>query len=417
MSKDKKDAVQFDCSARFYPIMATKKAQSLYHIALRLDHEIDSQLLARAVEEVLPHFPTFATKLKRGYAWYYLTPNSSPVPVVDFDGRILRPLDKKETNGYLFRFCVNGDELHIDFFHGLADGTGSLAFVLAVVRRMRQLKGKVLPDDAVTDVTATPTEEQSEDAFLRYYSPIKLGDIDLKGMAGGVPSRRRGTLVDGGYGYSHFVADGAQLVGAAKAAGASFTAYVAAIAAYCLEKLADDKKPIALMIPVNLRASFPSATQRNFVLFVRIVIEQGTCKCLEDYVAQAKEQLAAGTQKERLRAQIATTVKGMTLPAMNAVPVCLKRFASKVGKLFMRSRQTIIISNLGRIAVSDEYGIKELIYNLNVSPTNVQNLAITSFGGKTVFSFTSAIKEDAFEREFVTVMKERGVDLEPLKWK
>lgn len=414
MSKDNKDVVQFDCSARFYPILATKKAQSLYHIALRLDGEINRQLLARAVEDILPHFPTFKTKLKRGYAWYYLTPNSSPVPVVDFDGRILRPLDKKKTNGYLFRFCVKGDELHIDFFHGLADGAGSLAFVLAVVRRLRQLEGRTLPADAVTDVSTSPTEEQSEDAFLRYYSPIKLGDIDIKGMAGGVPHRRKGTPVEGGYGYAHYAADGAQLIKAAKEAGASFTAYVAAIAASCLEKLASDKKPIALMIPVNLRASFPSDTQRNFVLFARIVIEQGTCKRFEDYIAQAKEQLAAGTDKERLRKQISTTVKGMTIPVMNAVPVCLKRFAAKVGKLFMRSRQTIIISNLGRISASEEYGIKELAYNLNVSKDNVQNLAITSFGGKTVFSFTSAIKEDDLQREFVGMLKERGIDVQRL---
>ena len=329
--------LQFDCSARFYPIIASKKAQSLYHIALRLDCPVDREKLRQAVEDVLKQYPTFKTKLKRGYAWYRLVPNDAPVPIADFDGSILKPLDKKLTNGYLFRIGVRDDEIHIDFFHGLADGAGSLGFVLAVIKRMRTLEGKTMPDDGVVGADFIPSDEESEDAFLRYYKPIKFKDADLKGMAGKTPFRLHGTLTED-YVATQYAADGAELLQAARAAGASVTAYIAAIAASCLEKLADNKKPLALMIPINLRSAFPSRTQRNFVLFARIVIEQGKCKCLADYVAEAKRQLKEGTDKDRLEKELSTTVKGMTLPVMNALPLCLKRFGSFVGRLFMRSR-------------------------------------------------------------------------------
>ncbi len=413
MSKEGK-GVQFDCSARFYPIISSKKSQSLYHIALKLDGGVDRELLRRAVEDVLRQYPTFGTKLKRGYAWYYLVKNDAPVPIVDFDGKILKPLEKKRAGRYLFRIGVRGDEIHIDFFHGLADGAGSLSFVLAVIKRMRTLEGRTLPEDGVIGADFVPSEEESEDAFLRYYKPIKFKDADFKGMAGKAPFRLRGTRIED-YATTQFAADGAEILQAARAAGTSVTAYVAAIAASCLEKLAaGDKKPIALMIPVNLRASFPSRTQRNFVLFVRIVIEQGKCKRLADYIAEVKKQLKEGTDRDRLEKQISTTVKGMTMPAMNVLPLCLKKFSSRMGRLFMRSRQSIIISNLGRVEATPEYGIKRLTYNLNVSKNNVQNLAITSFGGETVFSFTSAIKEDDLQRSFKAALEGEGVNLRRL---
>lgn len=404
---------QFDCSARFYPIIASKKSQSLYHIGVQTDGDIDPQLLSRAIGDVLPRFPSFKTKLKRGYAWYRLAPNDAPVPVTSFDGQILKPLDKRQTGGYLFRASVSGSQFHMDFFHGLADGAGSLAFTLAIIRRLRQLEGREVPDgDGIADVSDSVTDEESEDAFLRYYKPIKLREADIKGMAGGVPHRRNGTPVEDGYNYSHYVADSAELMSVVKAAGASFTAYLAAIVARCVESMAGDGKPITLMIPVNLRAYFPSRTQRNFVLFIRIVIEQGKCKDLQDYIDEAKRQLADGLTLQKLQAQISTTVKGMTTPLMNVVPVCVKRMASRLGRLFMRSRQTVIISNLGRISIAPEYGVTDITYNLNVSKNNVQNIATTTFAGRTTFSFTSAIKENDLERAFADSLREQGVAAE-----
>ncbi len=404
--------IQLDCSARFYPIIATKKAQSLFHIAIGLDSEVDPALLERALNETLPLFATFKTKLKAGYAWYKLVPNDARAKVCEFDGHILLPIDKKQSNGYLFRLGVAGKELHMDFFHGLADGNGALAFMLAIVKRLRSLEGRDAgPDD---DVENIPSEERDEDAFIRYYKPIKLGEIDLKGMAGVTPHRRIGTPVEGSYGYTRFAADGADVLSKVKAADASFTAYLAGLMANCIEDLDGSDKPIVLMIPVNLRAFFPSRTQRNFVLFARIVIEPKGCAELADYVAEAKAQLAEGLKRENLLRQLSTTVKGMTAPLMSVVPLFLKKLGARIGRLFMRSRQTIIISNLGRIEIPPELGVESVAFNLNASKNNVQNLAVTSFRGQTTFCFTSAIKEEDLEERFAEKLSEQGVAVRTL---
>lgn len=377
---------------------------------MRLDCEIDQRLLRAALEDVLLQFPTFKTKLKAGYAWYKLLPNDAPVPVFAYDGNILAPLDKRLTGGYLFRMSVDGRDLHLDMFHGLTDGNGALSFMLATVARLRQLMRDphcALPPSDDPALSA----EKSEDAFLRYYKPIKLRDLDLKGMAGIAPHRRVGTFADGGYGHARYTVSSPALMSDVKANDASFTAYLAGLTASCVEALDGGKKPIVLMIPVNLRLYFPSQTQRNFVLFARIVIHPSKCATLADYICEAKAQLATGLQKDRLLAQLSTTVKGMTNALMSVVPLFVKKAGARVGRLFMRSRQTMILSNLGRLQIPDDCGVQSVCFNLNVSKNNVQNMAVTTYRDQTTFSFTSAIEEEDLQNKFAEALASRGLNV------
>ena len=401
-----------DCSARFYPIMSTKKAQSLFHICVELDEVADKGRLETALNEVLSRFPTYKVRLKAGYSNFKFVPIDARAKIFDFDGRILVPIDKKETGGYMFRVGVRGREIHLDMFHALTDGTGALGFMLALVRRYRELGGAIFADGTgVASVADTATEEECEDAFERYYKPIKLGEIDLKGMAGKSPHIRVGTLISEGRRSTRYEAESAALVKAAKAHGASFAEYFTGLVAMSIEQLSSDGKPFVMMIPVNLRRFFPSRTQRNFVLFARVVINPKQCSSLNDYVLEAKEQLARGVQKDRLLAQLSTTVKGMNNFVMRVTPLFVKKMFARLGRLFMRSRQTIIISNLGNIALDDGLGIENVHFNLNVSRNNVQNLAVLSFKGKTQCSFTSAIEESDLEAKLAENLAAEGVEI------
>ena len=77
MGREKQQLKRYplDNSALFYPIMATKKAQSLFRITVRLKDEVDGTLLEEALNKVLFRFPTYKTRLKKGYAWHYLEEN------------------------------------------------------------------------------------------------------------------------------------------------------------------------------------------------------------------------------------------------------------------------------------------------------------------------------------------------------
>ena len=402
----------FDCSARFYPIIASKKSQSVYHICVRLDQSVDVPLLERALGEVIARFPAYKVKQKAGYSQYKLVDNDAPIKVFPFNGQVISSIDKKATNGYLFKVSVDGEAIHLDMFHGLCDGSAAFEFVKAILRRYRELQGVAFDgSENIMSVDDAPDLEECEDAFLRYYKPIKLGQLDLKGMTGTTPFRLAGTFNEGGYLRSEYRVPSAEALKAAKGAGASLTAYVAGALAMCFEELSGGKRPVVIMIPVNLRNVFPSRTQKNFTLFARVTVRPDKCKSLAEYVEEAKEQLKADVAPEKLSAQISTTVKGMTNFAVRALPIFLKRFFARVGRLVMRSRQTVILSNLGKLDLDDKLGVTDVVFNLNASRNNVENLAVQSFKGETIFSFTRAILEDDLDKKFELALAEQGMDV------
>ena len=139
MEKRQLKRYRLDVSAQFYPIISTKRAQSLFRLLFRLsavmEREVDAETLRRAAEDVLLRFPTFKVRLRRGYAWYYFEENDAPVKVFPSTGRLLAPIDPKETGGYLFRISKAGRVIEFDVFHAVCDGMAALEFLKALVWR------------------------------------------------------------------------------------------------------------------------------------------------------------------------------------------------------------------------------------------------------------------------------------------
>ena len=191
--------------------------------------------------------------------------------------------------------------------------------------------------------------------------------------------------------------------------GVSFTAYVAGVLAYSIEKTCANKVPIAVMIPVNLRALYPSRTMRNFVTFVRIILAPSEFKSIEACAKETQRQLKIQTAKDKLDAFISTTVKAQKNWILKIVPLFLKTAILRLGRVFMRSRQTIIFSNLGNVVSPESMGVDRYALNMNVSKNNTQNLGAITTNGKTTLAFTRAIKEKTLPDEFFAELEKEGI--------
>lgn len=399
-----------DNSSLFYPIMATKKAQSIFRIEAELDEPVSSELLSRAVNEAIDRFPTFKVRLKKGYNWHYLEENEKEVLVFPDDDKLLSPINPEETNDYLFRTSYQDNRIILEVFHGLCDGTGASIFLRGIVQKYREAQGRSLENvDGAIDFGTSPSESELEDAYARHYCPIKFGGIDVKGLTGCAPHLLSGTIDENGYSAIRGECDYSDASKIAKENDATFTAFTAGVLAYSIEKTDDCKRPIVMMVPVNLRSVFPSESVRNFVTFVRLVFKPRALKTLEDFVASAKEQLAANATKDKLSAMISTTVRAEKTLLLRLTPLWFKTGVAKFIRLFLKSRQTIILSNLGRTDMPDGFGVKRVLFNVNVSKNAKVNLGVTSTGGRTLFSFTKSIVENDLPRNFFDVLRGNGV--------
>ncbi len=413
MSKDKTKKTKYilDVSARFYPIISGKKRQSLFGLVARLCDEIDGVRLEVAVNDAARRFPTICARIVGGYSWHYVRPNDSRIKVFEDDGAVLKPIDINETNGYMFRLSYGGRIVKLDIFHALTDANGGLEFLKAVLRRYRELEGVCFDESCgIANCSDQASEAETEDSFVRYYKPIPLSKLGLKEMVGFAPHRRKGTFNEGGRLKREVRAFDAQVaLDIAKLHEASLTAYFTGVLAYCLEKLSDNGKPYVLMIPVNLRRIFPSRTHRNFVTFVRVVIYPKKHKTLEEYIASAKEQLSKLATRENMEKFISTTVRGTNNALLKSVPLAIKTFFIRLGRLFMRSRQTIIFSNVGKIDLPDMLGVEQMWLQPNVSKNNVENMACITVGNVATLAFTRIIEEDSLSKLFFDTLVEQGL--------
>lgn len=402
--------LEIDSSARFYPIMSTKKAQSLFRLSAVMKEEVDRKVLEVALNDVLARFAVYKVRLKRGYAWHYFEPNDMPAKVF---GKValLTPINQEETNGYMFRLCEVGNEIWLEMFHALCDANGALIFLRSIVQRYRQLLGFETTDDSIISWQSIASDEESEDGFAKHYKPISFADMKLSALAGKIPHRINGTLLKDGYQSNEGVCDSKQILEKARALDVSFTAYLVGMLAVAIEKVSDSKKPVTIMVPVNLRKAFPTKSMRNFVMFVRIILTKAECQSVEKCALIAQREMNMQTVKNKLDAFISTTVRAQKNWILKCAPLFLKTVLLRAGRLLMRSRQTIIFSNLGKIECEENMGLDRYVFNVNVSKNSTQNIGVITTNGKTSMAFTRAIEEKSLPKAFFGLLANDGIEV------
>ncbi len=70
-----------DNAALIFPAIRRKNWNNVFRESISLTEEIDPILLQQAVNELMPRFPSFYVRLKRGVFWYYLEQVAQPPKV------------------------------------------------------------------------------------------------------------------------------------------------------------------------------------------------------------------------------------------------------------------------------------------------------------------------------------------------
>ncbi len=392
---------QLDNSSQFYPIVATKKQQSVFFISATVDFDVDKELLKNAVPLALERFPVFKTSLKKGAFWYKLVENDAPVKVFELNHE-LNPIFPEDTNGYLFKMMYGKKEIGLQIFHGLGDGNSALAFLTAVIERYQTLSGKSisysLGDKCNVDELA--------DHYKENYKKIKLRDANLKGFLGKAPLLLSGTIADKksmqSYSFEYACASAK-----AKEYGATFTAFSVGLIAYAIRQTEKSDNPIVIMVPVNIRKMFGAESIRNFVTFVRLQFDK-TLDTLEEHVKTASEQLKQNATKENMEKLVSTTVKSEY--SIRHVPLFIKSLTSKIGRLFLKSRQTMIVSNLGNLSLDDALQIKRIDFMVNVSANAKVNVGFSTYNGVVTMCPSRYTVENTLVENLLNIIESLGIE-------
>ena len=91
-------------------------------LTVRLVDEIDAEILKRALERTQQRYPYFSLRLRAGEHACFYEKNESPIVLLHTDAPAR--LNAAETNFHVWAVSYSADRLHLDFFHGVTDGTG-----------------------------------------------------------------------------------------------------------------------------------------------------------------------------------------------------------------------------------------------------------------------------------------------------
>lgn len=399
-----------DGSSLYFMAQAAPDHTNVYRFTITLTEPVCPQTLQKAADSIVPRFPTIAARFCPGAFSYTMAPVSQPPQALPDPG-LLHTMSKEELERCAYRLYYREDQIILEFFHALADGYGALTFIRGLAAAYLHLRHGFCGPERENMLLAEPDwDAEWEDAYRRHSG----------GTVTALPQRFACRIPGGspgdGIGIGSLQVSTQKLRQAAKQSGVSVTTLLSELMAEAVMELqvknGNAKRPVRIMVPVDLRRQFPSKTLRNFVLYALPTLEAEDLRhSRHQRLMKFQEQLRRQLDRNFLAGQITRNQKIQTNPLFRLLPTswkfCLMRLSNLI---FGETNSSITLTNLGPVAMSDT--MATYIKNIEVfltprrkSPYNcglltcgdITNITISRFGSHTAL-------EDSFFQKLQTLL-------------
>ncbi len=140
----------------------------------KLDRTVDSEILQQAADIALARFPQVAVGLAQDQKQYFLLPIDLPAPVFA-DTKTIRMMGTDDTNAYLFCVTHEGNTIHADWFHAIADGRGFLDFFQTILYHYLKLLDLPVENDGSIRDVQTEEADASRHPSVRVHAALAVG--------------------------------------------------------------------------------------------------------------------------------------------------------------------------------------------------------------------------------------------------
>lgn len=209
----------------------------------------------------------------------------------------------------------------------------------------------------------------------------------------------------------------------AHAYGVSLTAFLCAAMMQALQNLQKEKirnpkrrKPIKVLIPVNLRKLFPSQTLRNFALYTTPEIDPRLGEYdFEEICDAVRSRMGMDINPKQMSMKIATNVSSERLMAVKIMPLFLKNAVMKAVFDSVGERKSCLsLSNLGAVKLPEAMMpyVERMDFILGVQATAPHNCGVLSFGDTLYINLIRSTCAPELEAHFYRVLRELGLQAE-----
>ena len=416
MSKKKARWRKLDNAAKLYSAASNKKDTRVFRFYCELKEKVDSDVLQEALNQTIETFPTFLMVLRKGFFWHYLEPcNLRPIVKEEYKEPCSR-LYIRDKKTLLFEVTYYKKRINFEVFHVLTDGTGATEFLKELVKNYLYFAHK---EEGLEQVALLPedmtVQDQEDDSFLKYYSKDQKRPKKRKLNAFQIRRKKK----DGNHLHVHESVVSVQAVlKRSRELGVSMTIFLTALFMMAInEEMSkmQKKKPVVLMVPVNLRKFFPSTSMLNFFNWIEPGYNFETQdKSFEAVLKYTKEFFESELTKEKMSAHISELLALERHPILRLAPLELKNLCIQAGAKYSEKNTTAIFSNMSAVKMPESYVPYIERFGVYTNTPKLE-LYLCSFQDKLSFAFTSRYDTVNIERNFYRLLKEQGIISEKVK--
>ena len=416
MSKKSRDKEwrKLDNSAKIFPLSTSSKYSTVFRYSAILKEDIDKDVLEKAVEKALVRYKPFKVRMKRGFFWNYLEENHKKPLIKEEIYYPCKQIDPEYNNDYLFSVTYFEKKINIEIFHSLTDGNGGLIFFREIVYNYLELCNKELVDKE--ERRARKVEYDTEDSYLENF------DKKAKKNKG----NKRAYVLKGKelkfnqVSVNHLLINGDDLKKLCVKYDVSTTQYLSSVLiwsiynANVLKYSKNNKKPIKLCIPVNLKKYYKSKTMSNFFSFISVDAEMKTCVSFDDIIEFVRDEFQKKLTEEELAKTMADTVKIGSNFFISFIPLFLKRIIIRSIYTEIQKYLSITYSNIGKVGIIGKYQDYIDYFVVLLAPERIEKIKCSSctYKDKLSFTFTSILNDNNIEKYFYNYLINQNVKIE-----
>ena len=412
--------MRLDNAAKIYPAARRQGWSNVFRLSVTLREKVDKQVLQSALDVTARRFPSVCVRLRRGMFWYYLQQLRQAPAVQEESSYPLTLMSREETRKCAIRVIAYENRIAVEFFHSVTDGNGGLIFLKSLTAEYLQQKyGVSIPaEDGVLGRLEAPRPEELEDSFPKYAGTVNASRRENNAW------HPRGTPEpDGFLNLTCFRLNTREAMVKAHEYGVSLTAFLCAAAMMALQTMQEDcvpnqrhRKPIRVLIPVNLRKLFPSRSLRNFALYTTPEIDPRLGSYDFGEICQAvQHRLGLDVNPKVMSTRIASNVNSEKSMIVRIMPLFIKNFVMKaVFDQVEEKKSCLSLSNLGAVRLPPEMAryVERMDFILGAQATGTHNCGVLSYGDSLYINFIRSIREPELEARFFQVLRDLGLPVE-----
>ena len=409
-----------DNAAKIYPAARNENWSNIFRLSATLTETVDVPVLQSALDVTVRRFPSIAARLRRGVFWYYLQQVQTAPEIRQEMSYPLPRMSKKEVSKCALRVVVFNRRIAIEVFHSLTDGSGAMIFLKSLLAEYLQQKyGIHVPaEHGVLGRLEDPSKAELADSFQKYAGRVQASRKENDSW------RLRGTPEPDGFLHlTCLQVPVRQALEKAHEYGVSLTVFLCAVMMQAIQQMQLERqpdsrwrKPIRVLLPVNLRSVFPSKSLRNFSLYVTPEIDPRLGEFSFQEICDAVyHRMGLEINPKQMSTKIAANVSSERIMAVKLMPLFLKNIVMKaVFNAVGERKSTLSLSNLGKVTLPDVMipYVERMDFILGTQNSAPHNCGVLSFGDTLYINFIRNVRESELEYRFYRVLQDLGLPVQ-----